>query len=173
MASSYRTLIALPGYHEVIEWIGVKRPDLFNPQEYNELSRGWASRIFPLILGLLFVSAGIFGYTMENKTFFPFLIFATMGLFFMGMSLASPQTISLQGNSMVIGYLFNQKTLAAYEISSVQLRYTQTRNGKQYFITLQLANSKTIRLSGFKPSLPAAYLILKNWHKKNSKNEVL
>jgi MFS family permease len=163
----------LPGYPEVIEWIGVKRPDLFNPQEYNELSRGWASRISPLILGLLLVGAGIFGYIMENETFFPFLIFAIMGLVFMGMSLASPQTISLQGNSMLIGYLFNQKTLLADEISLVELRYTQTRNGKQYFIAIQLTNSKSIRLSGFKPSLPTAYLTLKNWHKKNSKSEVL
>lgn len=163
----------LPGYPEVIEWIGMKRPDLFNPQEYSQLSKSWASTIFPAILGLLFIGSGIFGYTMESKTFFPFLLLAVMGLVFMGTTLASPQAIALQGNSMVIGYLFNQKTFLADEFSSVELRYTQTRNGKHYFIALQLVNRNAIRLSGFGPSLPVAYLVLNNWHKKNTKSKVL
>lgn len=165
--------VQLPGYPEVIEWIGVKRPDLFNPQEHSELSKSWASTIFTVILGLLFIGAGIFGHTMESETLFPFWVLDVIGLVFMGMTLAAPQAVSLQGNSMVVDYLFNQKTLLADEISSVQLRYTQTRNGKQYFIALQLANSKTIRFSGFKPSMPVAYLVLKNWHKKNSKSGLL
>jgi hypothetical protein len=163
----------LPGYHEVIEWIGLKRPDLFNPQDYSELSKSWFSTIFPAIVGLIFMGAGVFGYTLENKTFFPFLIFAVIGLVFLGISLASPQALSLQGSSMMIGYLFNQKTLLAHEISSVQLRYFQTRSGKLYFIALQLVNGKTIRISGFRPSLPVAYLVLKNWHAKNNKNSNL
>jgi hypothetical protein len=31
----------LPGYEEVIEWIGRKRPDLFGAQEFSEMKRGY------------------------------------------------------------------------------------------------------------------------------------
>lgn len=155
----------LPGYPEIVEMIGMKRPDLFNPQEYNEISKGWLNTIALVIFGLLFIGAALFGYAMESDTFFPFLIFAVIGLVFIVMGLASPQTITLQGNSMIIGYLFKQKTLPANEISSVDLRYTQTRNGKQYFAALNVVNGSTIRVSGFRPNLPVVYLTLRNWHK--------
>jgi ABC-type antimicrobial peptide transport system permease subunit len=160
----------LPGYPEIVEWIGVKRPDLFSPQAYSQLSKSWFQRIFQVLFGLLLVGIGFFGYMQDSDTFFPFLIFALMGIIFSGAALASPQSITLQGNSMMIGYLFKQKTLSADEISSVDLRYTQTRNGKRYFATINLVNSKTIRISGFGPNLPVVYLVLKNWHAQNTES---
>jgi len=48
------------------------------------------------------------------------------------------------------------------------LKYQQTRNGKMYFVKLNLIRQKFVRLSGLKPSLPIVYLTLKNWHGKNS-----
>src|SRR5687767_4963341 len=44
----------LPGYEEIVEEIGLKRPDLFSPQEHDEMWRNWLTRfIFPAI-ALLF-----------------------------------------------------------------------------------------------------------------------
>jgi hypothetical protein len=157
----------LPGYNEVIEWIGVKRPDLFNPQEYSEMKKSWLNTILTPMIGLLIIGIGFFAYTQASDTFFPFLIFIIIGLVFIGMPLASPQAVTIQGNSILLGYLFNQKTLPANEIVSIDLRFTQTRNGKNYFIAINLVNRKTIRVSGLSPNLPVAYLVLKNWHKKN------
>jgi hypothetical protein len=158
----------LPGYLEVIEWIGVKRPDLFNPQEYGEMSKSWAGTIVLPVIGLLFIGVGIFILTQNDQLFFPLLIFLIIGLIFVGTPLASPQAVTIQGSSIVLGYLFNQKTLPADEIVSFDLSYTQTRNGKNYFIAINLVNRKSIRISGLSPNLPVAYLVLKNWHKKNT-----
>jgi hypothetical protein len=156
----------LPGYPEVIEWIGLKRPDLFTPQEYNQLSRSWLQRIFYAIFGLFLLGIGLFGYLQDSETFFPFIIFAIMGIVFTGMALASLQSITFQGNTLTISYLFKQTTLRTDEVASVDLRYTQTRNGKHYFAAINLVNRKTIRVSGFGPNLPVVYLVLKNWQAK-------
>lgn len=66
-----------------------------------------------------------------------------------------------------VKYLFSEKTLLADEIVSIALSFTQTRNGKNYFILISQSNRKSLRISGLSPSLPIAYLVLKNWHKQN------
>jgi hypothetical protein len=156
----------LPGYDEVINWIGIKRPDLFNPLDYSEMSKSWAGTILLPVIGLLFMGFGFFIFTQANNTVFPIIMLFIIGLIFIGIPLFSAQAVSLQGNTMVIGYLFNQKTLLADEISSVDFRYTQTRNGKNYFIAINLANRRIIRISGLSVGLPVAFLVLKNWHEK-------
>ena len=160
----------LPKYEEVIEWIGIKRPDLFNPMEYSEMTKSWWNTLLLPVIGVLIIGSGFFAYTQASETFFPFLIFVVMGLIFIGISLAAPQAISIQGNSIAISYLFSQKTLLADEVASINLRYTQTRNGKQYFVAVNQVNRNTIRISGLKPNLPVVYLVLKNWHKNNISN---
>ncbi len=161
----------LPGYPEVVEWIGTKRADLFNPQEYSELSRNWLiTLLFPLG-GLLIIGTSFFAYTVSsdsNETLLPYALAGFAGLFLISMVFTSPQSISMQGNSMVVKYLLNQKTLLASEVASVRMGFTQTRNGKHYFILINQTNGKNIRLSGLRPSLPVAYLVLKTWHEKNS-----
>ena len=160
----------LSGYPEVVEWIGLKRPDLFNPQEYSEMAKSWLNTILMPVMGLLIIGIGFFAYTQASDILFPFLIFGIIGLIFIGTPLVSAQAVAIQGSSIVIGYLFNQKTLPADEIASIDLRFTQTRNGKNYFIAIHLVNRKTIRVSGLSPNLPVVYLVLKNWHKKNASN---
>lgn len=157
----------LSGYEEIVEWIGAKRPDLFNPLEYSELSRSWLGTIIFPVLGVLFFGFGYFIYT-QSDLFFPLIMFSIVGAVFIGTLFTSPQNVSIQNNSIVIGYLLSQKTLLSEEVASVNLRYTQTRNGKNYFIALTLTNKKVIRVSGLSPSLPVVYLVLKNWHKKSS-----
>jgi len=161
----------LPGYVEVVNWIGAKRPDLFNPMEYSVISRSLQGMfLFPLI-GFAFIGYGFFIFFSQANNpsadaFFPLLVFSIIGLVFMGMAFASPQSIAIEGKSLLIKYFFSQKTLRADEIASIDLRYTQTRNGKNYFIAITLPNKKVLRISGLAPSLPIAYLVLKNWYKK-------
>lgn len=159
----------LPGYEEVVNWIGVKRPDLFSPLEYAEMSRSWTGMILFSLAGLfLLAGLGFFVLTQAGDILIPFLVFVVLGAVSVVSVFTTPQAIAIQGNSIVIGYLFNQKTFSANEIASVDLRYTQTRNGKNYFITLALGNRKTIRISGLRPSLPVVFLVLRNWHKENT-----
>jgi hypothetical protein len=158
----------LPGYPEIIDWIGAKRPDLFSPGEYAQMSRSWLQPISYILFGMIFIGIGIFAYMQESDTFFPFLMVSLLGLGFIGMALLAPQSLSIQGDTLVIHYFFSEKTLPRNEVASVDMRFTQTRNGKHYFTTLNLTNRKSIRISGFRPNLPVVHLVLKNWHKANT-----
>jgi hypothetical protein len=165
----------LPGYKEVVECIGIKRPDLFNPLEYSEMERGWFifASLAALVFMLIFLGVGVL---FLNKPETPVVIF--MQLIFIvviavtvyGIVFSSPQSIMLNGKFILIKYLFSEKNLLADEIASVELRFTQTRNSKNYFVSLTLPNKKSIRISGLNPSLPVVYLVLKNWHKQNFQN---
>jgi len=158
----------LPGYDEVVNWIGVKRPDLFNQMEYNVMSRNWLNTILFPVLGLVFIGFGLFTIDQSSDSLFSFLLFLIIGMVFIGMIFTTPQSITIDGKSLLIKYLLSQRALPVEEIASIDLRYTQTRNGKNYFIAITLKNKKTVRVSGLAPSLPIVYLVLKNWHRKNA-----
>ena len=165
----------LPHYEEIVDWIGIKRPDLFNPLEYGEMERGWSQWAllvpFALILAGVFAGFGVsFLRTPQNSEvlFVPMFFVVIIAVVFFGMIFSSPQSLTLNGKTMLLKYLFNEKTLLADEIVSVDLRFTQTRNGRNYFILLTQPNRRSVRISGLSPSLPIAYLVLKNWHKKNA-----
>jgi hypothetical protein len=159
----------LHGYTEVVDQIGVKRPDLFNPLEYGEMKRNLAGAIFFALVGLLlFIGFGLFILIQASDVVLPFLVFVVFGAIAVITVFLAPQSISIQGQSIVVGYLFNQKNFSADEIAAVDLRYTQTRNGKNYFVAITLANGKTLRISGLSPSLPVVYLVLRIWHRKNA-----
>jgi hypothetical protein len=158
----------LPGYEEVVDWIGIKRPDLFNPLEYGEMTKGWAGMIALPVIGLLVIGMGFFILTQANDTFVPFIILFIVGTVIIGTTFITPQSLTIEGNSLLIKYLLNPKTLLADEIQSIELKHQSTRNGKVYFILLNLIGKKSVRISGISPNLPVAYLVLKNWHKKNT-----
>jgi hypothetical protein len=165
----------LPGYETVIDWIGTKRPDLFNPQEYSEMKKNWASSILPLFFVLLIfggMSSLILINAQSTDAWIPLIFFCIVGAVILATTLSSPQSVSMDGKSLLLKYLFSQKTVLADEIRSIALSFQRTRNGKRYFILLTQASGKSIRVSGLSPSLPIAYLTLKNWHKKNSGNSL-
>jgi len=160
----------LPGYEEIVEQIGAKRPDLFNPLEYGEMTKSLAGLILTPIIGITLIGSAFLAFIQDGSSdvLVPFIMFFVFGIFFIGMVFTSPRAVTIEGNSIVIGYLLSQKTYRADEIASIDLRYTQTRNGKNYFAAIELANKKSIRISGLRPNLPVTYLVLKNWHKKNA-----
>ncbi|MEW5941829.1 MAG: hypothetical protein AB1750_19370 [Chloroflexota bacterium] len=165
----------LPRYEEVIEWIGNKRPDLFNPQEFDELKNGMFFLLPGLIFLVLFIATflvfGVLVYSSpESSTVMvaPLIVLFIILVVFVGMAFSQPRSVTLDGKSMVIKYLFGGKTLLADEIQSIQFTFQQSRNGRIYFVLLHLANRKKVRISRLKPSLPVAYLVLKNWHKQNT-----
>lgn len=162
----------MPGYEEVIETIGAKRPDLFQPRDYPEMRRGvgfFASIGIFLVLfcgfTFFFVSEILPSDNFSMENFVPIAVVFVMLLAFGGMFLSIPRVVLIEGNQLTLRYLFNERTIRADQVRFVQMRYTQSRNGKYYFIFLQLADGKNARLSGLGISLPVAYLVLKNWHK--------
>lgn len=162
----------LPGYEQIVEWIGTKRPDLFSPQEFSEMRRG----MFPFILMglvillLLGTAIAVFIASMNSSADEPLaglMSLVVIGLFafiFGAMTLSIPQAVTLDDNSLNLKYLFREKSIRVDEVKYIQFGYTQSRNGKQYYISLNLTTGKQIRLTGLAISLPIAYLVLKNWH---------
>jgi len=170
----------LPGYEEIVEFIGTKRSDLFNPMNYSEIDRGLGFFI-PLVI-LVFVFAGFavgLGMLALNSQDSLENLIAPLGvlLIFMfviaWMFVSIPRSMMLEGNILTLKYLFNEKSIRADEINAIRLLFTQTRNGKRYFIALTLANRKVIRISGLGVGLPIAYLVLKNWHQANVRGQSL
>jgi hypothetical protein len=165
----------LPGYEEVIEWIGRKRPDLFGAQEFSEMKRGYL-QLFGSLIAIVVVLAlmGTFlwvtdpGALTSTDTLFPLIFLVVIIFAVTGSLLFSPQSLTFEGGMLRVKYLLSEKTMLANEIVSIHYTYTQTRNGKRYFIAINLADRKTIRISGLSIGLPIAYLVLKNWHARNT-----
>lgn len=165
----------LPRYEEVIEIIGKKRPDLFNPQEYDELISGTFFLIPGVIVLILFIGTllgfGVMLFQSPDSSVVmvaPLFILFIIIAIFVAMAFSQPRSVMLDGKSMTIKYLLREKTLLADEIQSIQFAFQSTRNGKNYFILLHLANRKTVRIAGLKLSVPIVYHILKNWHRNNT-----
>jgi len=165
----------LPGYEQIIDFIGTKRPDLFSPLQYGEIKRGLSAFISMFLISLVLFGASIAFIlaTMNDpdtsfSSYLPLLVFVGIVFVMVATTLSIPRSLTLEGRTLILKYLFNEKTIHADEISHVQFTYTQSRNGKHYFINLHLTNRKSIRLSGLGISLPIAYLVLKNWHQGSS-----
>jgi hypothetical protein len=168
---------SLPGYEQIVDWIGTKRPDLFSPQEYAEMRRGMYSYVLIGLALLLVLGGGVAALFLALdssaaalESLAPLVVFMFIALVIGMTALSVPQVVTLDGSSLTLKYLFSGRTLRAHEIRIVQLSYTQSRNGKHYFIALHLTNGKQIRISGLAVSLPIAYLVLKNWHTQRSPN---
>ena len=162
----------LPGYAEVIEMIGAKRPDLFNPANYNAMSRNWLSSLWFLVMGMFLVGIGIFLYLDAGQIYFdlgelesmmPVIFLAVVVVAFVAAIFMSVLSLRLDGASLTIRYLLSQKVLKPEEVRTVGLDIRQTRSGKSYAIFMFTNRNRTIRFSGIGPSLPIVYLVLKNW----------
>ncbi|CAG0959091.1 hypothetical protein ANAEL_00516 [Anaerolineales bacterium] len=167
------------GYEEIVYFIGNKRPDLFDPQEYGVMKQSASVQVMLDVLavasvGVLLVVGVLFFYKRESSAFLlplSLLVFIPVGMFAV-ISFFQVQAVILDGKYLHLKYLLQEKTLSADEIESISLCYFktwQTRGMgiKNYFIMLVQKHKETIRISRLSPCVPIVYLVLKNWHKKN------
>jgi hypothetical protein len=154
----------LPGFPDVIDMIGAKRPDLFHPAKYGSMSRNWLSSLLILIIGLSLIGVGIYLYLESNETVMPvlFLVFVVLG--FIVAVFMSVLSLRLDGSVLTVRYLLSTTSLNSSDVHSIGLGVTQTRTGKNYHIMIFTNHNRMIRFSGIGPSLPIVYLVLKTWH---------
>jgi hypothetical protein len=157
----------LPGYPEVIEVIGAKRPDLFHPAKHGAMSRNWLNSLTYLVSGVLIIGVGIYLYFESNETVMPILFLAVVGLGFIASIFMSVLSLQLDGSLLTVRYLLSKSALKPEDVHSIGLNVSQTRTGKNYHIFMFTKNNRTIRFSGIGPSLPVVYLVLRNWHQRN------
>lgn len=164
----------LTGYAEVVEAIGIKRPDLFSAQEYGELSRSWLGTAGRALYGLVFIGAALFGLFSGEfiEEMITFLACLAIGTFVIVWELFAPRSIVIQGGSIVVGYFFKQANFSAREISKISFNHSNSLEaGRNSYVELVTEAGKAIRFSGLQPSQPIAYLALKTWHRSNAKQE--
>jgi hypothetical protein len=162
----------LPGYAEVIETIGAKRPDLFNPASYSVMSRNWLGGLLFLVIGMMLIGIGIFLYLDAGQVYFdpsrmetmmPVIFLAVVVVAFVAAIFMSVLSLRLDGSSLTVRYLLSQTVLKPEEVRAIGLDVRQTRSGRSYAIFMFTDRNRTIRFSGIGPSLPIVYLVLKNW----------
>jgi hypothetical protein len=158
----------IPGYEEVIEKIGEKRPDLFVSFEFNVMERSLTATVLPVIIVLVVISFSGFIAFQGSDTWIPALFFVVIGIVVASTLLTAPQSVTLEGSTLVIKYLFKETAYRADEIESVNLSFQRTRNGRIYFAQLVLKNKKKVRISSLKPGTAVTYLVLKEWHKRQT-----
>jgi hypothetical protein len=156
----------LPGYEEIVDWIGTKRPDLFTPQENEEMNRNLFIVLLSVMAIILIIGIASFSIIQADQWYLS-IFFVFVGTAISIILLSAPRSITLEGRSLLLKYIFHEKALLADEIESIQLASQRTRNGKTYHIRINLAGGKGgLRIAGMRPSLPIVYLTLKNWHNK-------
>lgn len=165
----------LPGFEEIVETVGAKCPALFAAQEFAEVDSGLR---FFLPFGLLAILAGgalafptlIFrGFTsLPAAALLPMIGLAVLFLFILGTALSTPRAITQDGNILRIQYLGRERSLSADEIEAVELKYQSTRSGRVYHPSLRLNNGKNVRISGLRLGAAVMYLVLKEWHKRQT-----
>lgn len=159
----------LPGYEEVIETIGEKRPDLFTATRHLVIKKSVEYGVaLPLIAVLTIALGAIIWLQAGDFGIVPFVVFLVIGMVVLGISVAAPQSVHVEKDSLRIKYFTREKTIPAADIRAVELAYRQSKSSRMYFVRLQIAGGESIRLSGLSPSLPIVYLVLKNWRGKCS-----
>jgi hypothetical protein len=81
--------------------------------------------------------------------------------------------VSLAGGELTLKYFLRQRVLTRDQIRTIQMAFQRTRNGRVYFILLTLTDGSSVRISSLGPSLPIAYLTLKNWLNKDGGTQPL
>jgi len=158
----------LPGYEEIIELIGQKRPDLFAPSQNPVFKKSAEYAVLLPLTALLPIGIGAFIWLQADEFgAIPFLIFLVIGLAVLAFSFTAPQQARIEGGSLRIRHLLGERAFSAAEIQSVELAYWNSRNSKNYYVHLKLSNQTAPKLFGLAPSMPIVYLILKQWHEKS------
>jgi hypothetical protein len=159
--------IELPGYEEIIELIGQKRPDLFSMSQHPVFKKSMEyAVILPLVALFPMGIGGVVWLQADEFGLIPFAVLFVVGLAVLVFSLSAPQMAQIEGSSLRVKSLWGEKTFSAAEIQSIELAYQNSRNSKNYYVRLKLSNQTAPKLFGLAPSMPVVYLVLKNWHGK-------
>jgi hypothetical protein len=162
----------IPGYEEIIERVGEKRPDLFTLPEFNVMKRSQAVALLPVFVILAVL--GLSGYLtlQDDSPWILYFMFAVVIVSFGVAYLVSPKSVALEGNTLLIQYPFKETVWRADEIEAVQLKYHNTRHGKSFFVNLFLTSKKSVKISSLGPGVFVMYLVLKEWHKRQTAHKL-
>ena len=157
----------LEDYKEILDIIFSKRPDLLDESNNTVISASWLSHFLTLGFGLFIAIGSVWLFSIfEESSRMYALLFLGLGLFIMGSWFLSPKRIALEDKTLLLIYLFREVSYTAEEIGSISLEKIRTRNGYIYFVQVNLASGKKIKLPTFEQGASLTHQILKKWHEK-------
>jgi hypothetical protein len=158
----------LEGYIEILDLIFSKRPDLFDLSEDNVLSRTTINHVVVIGFSLMLILFAALFYIVQDQdmAWIFALVFLGLGLYVILAWFLSPQSITLENQTLFVKYLFKETTYKVTDINAITLEKRRTKEGYIYFVQLNLKIGKPVRLSGFKQGSALTYQILKRWHEK-------
>lgn len=156
----------IPGYEEVVTTLGEKRPDLFSSPEFKMLERGISSLALQGAFFLIMLGIGVYIFLQASTPWFMAAFFVIIAFAVAAMFIGSPQSITLEGSTLLVKYIFKENTYSADDVESVQLNYQRTRNGRIYFAQIQFKDKKTLRISSMSVGASVTYLVLREWHER-------
>ena len=157
----------LEGYKEILDIIFNKRPDLVDESDNTVMSGSWISHFLVLGFGLFLVVGSVWLFSIfEESSRIYALLFLGLGVYILGSWFLSPKSIALEDKTLLLIYLFRKVSYTAKEIGSISLEKIRTRNGYIYFVQVNLASGKKLRLPTFEQGASLTYQILKKWHEK-------
>ena len=158
----------LEGYIEILDLIFSKRPDLFDLSEDNVLSPTIINHVVRIGIGLMLILFAAFFYMVQDQdmAWILALVFLGLGLYVILAWFSSPQSITLENQTLFVKYLFRETSYKGSDINSTTLEKRRTRNGYVYFVQVGTKTGKPLKLSGFKQGSALTYQILKRWREK-------
>lgn len=158
----------LEGYIEILDLIFRKRPDLFDLSEENVFSRTTINHVVFIGFGLMLIlfSALLYMARDQDMIWILALVLLGFGLYVILSWFLSPQSITLENQTLFVKYLFRETLYKVGDINSITLEKRRTKEGYIYFVQLNLKIGKPIHLSGFKQGSALTYQILKRWYAK-------
>lgn len=166
------------GYLDLVDFIKQRRPDLFTFDHDGHFSRTVIRNILVITVSLLAI--GFVGFTL-------YLIFIGKGslllngsiIFLIGLSIYtlrgwsySPQSFTLEGNTLVVNYLYKEVSYSADGISLIKLVNAGSLVGNSISVLIILKNKKLIKISGFQQGPLVSYFVLLQWHGKYAQSNL-
>lgn len=154
------------GYTEILEILFSKRPDLSDSQENNLLTHFQFAKSFQLGIGILLAALSVFLFFILDG--YPGVIFSGLALLFgigvIASWLSFPQSITLEGDRMLVRYYRREVSYSREDIRSVSLEKQLARYGYLYFVHIHLKTGKQLKLTY--PEVNQMYLSIKRWHEQ-------
>lgn len=160
----------LDDYNEVLDIVFGRRPDLFDASENNVLSGSWLRNVVLLGTSLVVITISIIlVFLLEGFDKIFSLPLFMLGIYIMWSWFSAPRRITLEGKNLIVGYLLEEASYSADEISSISYkRKRKPKSGYINYVQINLRAGECIQFSLFEHGNAFAHQILKRWQQKIS-----
>jgi hypothetical protein len=156
-------------YPNVIKFIKQQRPELWHLDDINSFHQDYVQSVFSSLIGLGTLIAGfvmLFNDDLTTDIVIPMLlIFGTSAAFILS-GLLRIRKLSLDGDILVVQYLFWKRQIHVKEVWSVNLEQNYEKNVVTYPVHIRVSDQKDIVIEKTKEGNPLLVNAIEKWMQK-------